>query len=206
MDTRDEPPLAPPRRMRRILLGIGALIGIALLVLWSVRKPIAEHVIARTLAERGVVARYTVTDLGLGRQRLTNVVIGDPAHPDLVADWIETETGVGLSGPELAGIRVGHARLRARLADGRVSFGSLDRLLPAPSGRPFALPAIDARIGDARVRLETPFGLVGLSLAGAGRLDAGFRGSLAAASAGLRRGGCATGRVSAVVAIRTAAA
>ena len=203
MSTRDSP--TPARgRPRRIATAVAVLLALGALVLWSVRKPVAERWIDRTLAADGVPARYTLADLGLGRQRLTNVVIGDPAHPDLVADWIETETGIGFSGAELAGVRIGRSRLRARLAKGRVSFGSLDRLLPAASGKPFALPAIDARIGDLRVRLETPQGPVGLAISGSGRLDAGFRGSVAAVSNGVESGGCRTTRISAVLAVRTA--
>ncbi len=204
-DTRDEPPTARSRPLR-LLAGGTALLAIALAVVWGVRKPIAEHVIDRTFAARHVPVRYTLTDLGLGRQRLTGIVIGDPAHPDLVADWIETETGISLSGPELAGLRIGHARLRGRLVNGRLSFGSLDRLLPASSGKPSALPAIDARIADLRVRLETVSGLVGLRISGAGRLDNGFRGSIAAASDELRAGGCSGAGASAVMAIHVAKA
>ena len=62
--------------------------------LWLERRPIATHFIDRTMAADGVTAHYRVADLGFGRQRLTDVVIGDPAHPDLVADWIETDTGL----------------------------------------------------------------------------------------------------------------
>ena len=36
------------------------------------------------------------------------VVIGDPAHPDLVADWIELRATVGLSGVGVSAIRAGH--------------------------------------------------------------------------------------------------
>ncbi len=167
--------------------------------LWLARVPIARGVIDRELAKAGVPARYAITDLGFGRQRLTDVVIGDPRAPDLVADWIETYTDVGPGGARLSGVRVGKVRLRARLMDGRVSLGVLDRLLPAPSGKPFALPALDAVIGDARVRLETPYGLVGVSIAGAGRLDDGFRGQVAAVVPRLAVGGCDMRGLSAAV-------
>ena len=185
--------MTTPRRKRRrvTLLVLLALILIALLVLWTQRKPIASDYIDRYLAERHVAARYHIADLGFGRQRLTDVVLGPAGQSDLIADWIELRTHVGFSGVAVDEIRVGHVRLRGRVVDGRLSLGSLDRLLPASSGKPFALPAIVADIADARMRLETPQGVIGLKATGFGRLDNGFDGRIAAAADRLEAGGCA---------------
>jgi translocation and assembly module TamB len=202
-------PGAEPRRSvtaRRVALGIALLLIVGLVVLWLVRKPIAEGFIDRELAKAGVPARYDIANLALGGQRLTNVVIGDPAHPDLVADWVETRTGVGLSGPYLEGVRAGKVRLRGRLVDGKVSLGAIDKLLPAPSGKPFALPALDVYVADGRMRLEMPQGIVGLKVAGSGKLDDGFRGTLAAISERLDVGGCVIDRLAATVRLRIDAA
>ncbi|HXH16792.1 MAG TPA: YdbH domain-containing protein [Sphingomonas sp.] len=193
-------------RVRRVILVLALLLLVALIALWLVRKPIAEGFIDRELAKAGVPARYDIADLALGGQRLTNVVLGDPAHPDLVADWVETRTAIGLSGPYLEGVRAGHVRLRGRLVDGTLSLGAIDRLLPAPSGKPFALPALDITVDDARMRLETPQGVIGLKLAGSGKLDDGFRGSLAAISDRLTVGGCVIDRMAATVKLRIDAA
>ncbi|MGK6323512.1 YdbH domain-containing protein [Sphingomonas sp. DT-51] len=175
---------------RRALMAVSGLALAGGATLWLSRVPIATHVIDRALARRGVPARYTITDLGFGRQRLTNVVIGDPQAPDLVADWIETDTDLGLSGAQLSGVRAGHVRLAARLADGRVSFGAIDRLLPASSGGGFALPAFDLDVADARIELSTTQGAVGLRLSGRGRLNDGFRGRLRVAAPALEAHGC----------------
>ena len=202
-------PGAHPRRpatARRVALVVALLLLAGLLVLWLVRKPIAEGFIDRELAKAGVPARYDIADLALGGQRLTDVVIGDPAHPDLVADWVETRTGVGLSGPYLEGVRAGKVRLRGRLVDGKVSLGAIDKLLPASSGKPFSLPALDVSVADGRMRLETAQGVVGLKLAGSGKLDDGFRGSLAAISERLDIGGCVIDRLAATVKLRIDAA
>ncbi|MEH3158018.1 MAG: YdbH domain-containing protein [Sphingomonas taxi] len=204
--------MRPPRRARlprfgrpaRIVLGIALVLLLALIAVWTVRKPIATRVIDRELAKRGVVARYGISDLGLGRQRLTNVVIGDPERPDLVADWVETDTRVGLSGAALNGVRAGHVRLRARLVDGRVTLGELDKLLPPPSGKPFALPALRVALTDVRVRLETAVGTVGVKIAGSGRLDDGFAGTVALVGARLGREGCAGAGVQAALRVRIA--
>jgi hypothetical protein len=192
----------PRRRRVWILLAPALALLAAFAALWIARRPIAEHFIDRELAKAGVPARYGIADFGLSGQRLTNVVLGDPANPDLVADWVETRTGVGLSGAYLAGVRARHVRLRGRLVNGRVTLGAIDRLLPAPSGKPFALPALDVDVADARMRLETPHGLVGLKLAGSGVLSDGFRGTLAAVSDRLAAGGCVAADVTAAVRVR----
>jgi hypothetical protein len=88
-----------------------------------------------------------------------------------------------------------------------VSLGAVDRLLPAASGKPFALPGIDLVVDDARMRLATAFGTVGLRLAGRGKLNDGFRGTLAAVSERIVVGDCVAERPGAVLdlAVREAA-
>ncbi len=190
----------------RLLIAAVGLIALALLGTWLARVPIATGVIDRTLAAKGVPARYRVADLGFGRQRLTNVVIGDPADPDLVADWIETRTDIGPSGAQVTGIRAGLVRLRGRVIDGRVRLGAIDRLLPAPSGAPFALPKIDLSIADGRMRLETAIGVFGLRLAGNGGLSDGFRGTMAVVATPLAVRDCTIEGIEGVVALRIDAA
>ncbi len=190
---------------RRIAVAVSVLALAGGGGLWLSRVPIATHVIDRELARNGVAARYHISNLGLGRQRLTDVVIGDPAHPDLVADWVETHTDVGLSGARLIAVRAGHVRIAARLRDGRVSLGALDRLLPRSSGGPLALPALDLDVADARIALATPYGPAVLRVSGRGRLDDGFRGRLAAQAPALDLPGCRIDRLAADVALRITA-
>ena len=142
-----------------------------------------------------------------GRQRLENVVIGDPAHPDLVADWLEARTAIGLHGPYLTGVRGGRVRVRARWVNGRLSLGSLDRLLPAgKSGKPFALPALALAIDDLRAAVETPWGRIGAKLVGSGRLDGGFDGRLAVTGLRVGTADCAAAAPAGAFAVRTSAA
>ena len=190
------------RRWPRMLGVLLILLLVALAGLWLARKLLASRYADRFLAEKGVPARYRIADLGLGRQRLVDVVLGDPTNPDLVADWLEARTAVGLGGPYLTGVRGGHVRLRARLVDGRVSLGSLDRLLPPPSGKAFTLPALDVAVADARVRLETRYGVAAMKVAGSGRLDGGFSGTAAVVSERLAEGGCGARGVRAVLTVR----
>lgn len=181
------------RRMTRArwwLAGMGALLLALLLLGWVERRQLAGDYVDDLLAERGVRATYTIADLGPGGQRLTNLVIGDPARPDLTADWVETQTRLGWNGPEVVGVRAGQVRLRGRLVDGRLSLGALDKLLPKPSGAPFALPDLAVTVADGRMRLDTPYGPVGLKLAGGGNLRNGFDGRLAAVAPRVTVSGC----------------
>ncbi|WP_010161298.1 YdbH domain-containing protein [Sphingomonas sp. PAMC 26617] len=191
---------------RWIVPGIVLAVIVVLAAVWLARKPVAEHFIDDALRAAHVPARYEISRIGLRTQRLTNVRIGDPARPDLVADWVEVDTSLWFSGVGVTAIRAGHVAMRATLAKGTVSFGAIDRLLPAPSGKPFALPAIHAEIGDARIALGTPYGPVALVVAGKGRLDDGFRGTLAAKSALLQIGACRIASLDADVAVRIDAA
>lgn len=203
-DAADDAAPTPVRRARRWYggasrwaLGIAGVTLAGLLVVWSQRKPIADNYIASMLTESGVTARYRIADIGFNRQRLTNVVIGDPAHPDLVADWVDVSTQIGLNGATVTGLRAGKVRVRGSLEKGRLVLGSLDRLLPPPSGAPFTLPAIDLDIADGRMRLATPQGVVGIKLAGRGRLDNGWTGRMALISEKLTVAGCAADRAAA---------
>lgn len=182
----------PPRRVRRhyVAGAVAMLLAILPAIAWLSRKPLAEHFIGDYLRARGVPARYDVARIGLRTQRLTGVRIGDPAHPDLIADWIEVDTSLWFSGARVTAIRVGHVQARARLAGGKLSFGAIDRLLPAASGQPFTLPALRAEIGEARIALATPHGAVAVQASGAGGLDDGFSGTLAATAARLAVGTC----------------
>ncbi|UVO51706.1 YdbH domain-containing protein [Sphingomonas sp. SUN019] len=198
---------APRRRSTRfrVFVAVAVLVCVLLFGVWLARVPIASGLIDDRLAASGVRAQYEIADLGFGRQRLTNVVLGDPARPDLAADWVETVTRIGIGGPVVTGVRAGSVRMRGRLVDGKLSLGVIDRLLPAPSGAPFALPAIDLSVADGRMRLETPIGLVGVKLSGRGRLDDGFRGTLALASERLAASGCAVTGPTALLSIATRA-
>lgn len=183
------------RKRWRTLVALLIVFAVAIGVLWHQRRSVATGFIDDELAKRGVPARYTVADIGFARQRLTNVVIGDPRDPDLVADWIVVHTRIRSGGPEVTGIDTGNVRLRARWKDGGLSLGAIDRLLPKGDGKsPFALPKLNADIADARIRMELPGGIIGGKLRGSGRLDDGFAGRLALVSDRQALSGCtATG-------------
>ncbi len=191
----------PRRTRRRVAWVLAGLVLLALAALWSQRKPIATGFVDRALKARGVAGSYRIVELGVGRQRLERIRIGDPAAPDLTADWAELSLGYGIGGPEVRAIRAHGVRLRGRLVDRRMSFGAVDRLLPKPSGAPFALPDLIVALDDARMRLDTPAGQMGLALDGRGNLSDGFAGRLAAIAPTLDAAGCTLRGVTAWVAI-----
>lgn len=177
-------------RWRLVLLALLALLAAALLALWLARKPIAADYIDRELARRGVRATYSVKHLGFGRQSVENLVIGDPAHPDLTARYVELRLSWGFRRPHVALIVARGVRLYGRLAGGKLRFGDVDKLLPPPTGAPFRLPDQAVDIADAAVRIDTPSGRVAAVLRGRGNLADGFSGRVALASQALAVGAC----------------
>jgi translocation and assembly module TamB len=195
-------PIARRRlRKRWIALAVLLLIAIVLASLWSQRQQIATGYIERELARRHVQAHYKITRFGIGTQRMEHVRIGDPAHPDLTADWVELRMSYGLRYPRVAWITARGVRLYGRVIKGKLSLGQIDRLLPAPKpNAPFALPNVSIDIADAAMRLDTPAGVLGLSLLGSGNLSGGFRGRAVVLSDQLDLSGCTVQAPVAVVA------
>lgn len=197
--------MATPKSRRGLILmsSLALLVVLGLGILWSAREPIARNFVDKALAERGVQGSYRITHFGFREQTLENVVIGDPVRPDLIARRIELRFGWSGFAPAVRAIRASGVRLRARFANGRLDLGQIDRLMPAPSGEPFTLPDIDVTLKDARVRMETPYGLVGMAIEGSGNLADGFNGQMAAVARTLRRGSCVAERPTAFVHIAT---
>ena len=137
---------------------LGLLIVLGLLVLataivWIWRKPIADDFIRDELARRGVQATYTLDRVGFRTQRVSNLVIGDPANPDLTVRNATIQLRIKWNGSaEVYRVVARGVRLKGRLLpSGRVSWGQIDKLLPAPSGKPFRLPDIAVDVADATV-------------------------------------------------------
>lgn len=194
-------------RVRRISrIGLLALLGlavIAFIALWIWRKPIAQDLIADELESRGVQATYTLDRIGLHNQRISNVTIGDPRNPDLVARSALIQMRFNWNGSvEVYRIVARGVRLNGRLLrSGRVTWGQLDKLLPAPSDKPFRLPNVVLDIADSTIRLDSPYGRFGFAVRGRGNLTGGFKGRLAVASRNLSVGACALDALKGNVAI-----
>lgn len=189
----DEQPreIARPRRRKRLIApGLLLLVALALALLWALRLPIAADYLRREFERRGVQASYEVKDIGFGRQRVENLVVGDPRDPDLTARSVELRLSWGFRRPRITLVTARGVRLRGRVAGGRITFGQVDKLLPPPTGAPFRFPDQNVDVADSSIRLDTPGGRIGIALAGKGNLADGFRGEMAAASRQLDVGSC----------------
>ncbi|WP_374524847.1 YdbH domain-containing protein [Sphingopyxis sp.] len=190
----DDPDLARVR-FRKVLfkkrwLTAGAVTVLAA-ALWLAREPIADRVLRDQFDDRGIPASYTIDAIGFRSERLSNLVIGDPARPDLTAKRVEVTIGYGLSGPYVSSVTAEGVRLYGRFVDGRLSLGTLDKFRDPTDKTPFALPDLRMRLADARARVETPWGDVGAALDGSGNLRKDFTGKLALVAPDIAAAGCA---------------
>ena len=85
--------VARPRGRRLaslIALGVLGLFILSIAAVWIERRPIATHYLKRELERRGVVATYQLDRVGFRTQQVSDLVIGDPNRPDLVARYART--------------------------------------------------------------------------------------------------------------------
>ena len=166
--------------LRWLGVGTGSL-ALVLAALWTQRAPIAENFISRELNRRGVEGSYDLTNIGLRTQRIENIVLGNPARPDLTARWVEVDIAFTGLTPQVAAVRAGGVRMRGSFRNGALNLGEIDKFRDGASTAPFSLPDIVLGLKDARLRLNTDAGPVGMQIDGQGNLRSGFRGRLAAA-------------------------
>jgi translocation and assembly module TamB len=187
-------------------VGLIILLLIAIAIAWTQRRSIATEFLKREFERRGVQASYRLDRVGLRTQRVSNLVIGDPRRPDITARFAQIQMRLKLDGSfEVYRIVARGVRLRGRMVEGKVSWGQIDRLLPPPTDKPFALPEFVLDVADSNIALATPFGPVGLAVQGNGKLSGGFRGRLAVASPRMVPGRCAATNLRANVAVAVVA-
>lgn len=191
------------RRRRRTMLAAAVFIAALLTLLWWQRTPIADRFAQRELAARDVRASYDIAQVAVRTQRLENLVLGDPAHPDLTAESVEIDLSYASVVPRVAAVRARGVRFYGRVDDKGLHLGELDKFRDPASTAPLALPDIDLTIDDGRGLIDTPAGRVGLSLNGDGNLRSGFRGKIAAFIRDASIGGCFLPQASAFLDVRT---
>lgn len=201
----EERPAPSARRKQRVALFLSGAIVLVAAGIWLLRAPIADNFISDQLQQRSVKAQYRIISIGPRTQTLADLVIGDPKSPDLVARRVEVDIGWTWSGPAVSGVRADGVRLFGRWQDGRLSLGEVDKLLPERTDEPFSLPELDVTLSDARARIDTPWGVFGARVDGAGPLRENFRGQVALVSENLAVFGCQARRVSAFGTLRVAA-
>ncbi len=193
----DSPPrrkTAAPRRRRRLSFRVKMFsllfVVVALAATWVQRERIVDSLITDTLAESGVPASYTIESIGAGRQVLTDLVIGDPASPDLTIERIEMSVRPRLGMPGVGELVLVNPRLYGRIVDGELSFGTLDPLIFTGDEEPFAFPDMELTILDGRALIEGDHGPIGIKIAGSGHVRGGFAAETAVIAPELRLPGC----------------
>lgn len=197
-----------PRWRRKRVLAPGAIItflALALGAAWLSRERIAGNVIEGQLDAYDVPASYTIERIGGQTQVVRDVVIGDPARPDLTVERAEVRLVYRLGTPRIGRVTLINPRLYGRLVNGRVSFRSLDPVIYRDTGKPPGLPELNVAIRDGRALIRTPFGPIGAKLDGAGLVSDGFAGTIAIAAPWLAPLGCRAQQVSAFGKLTTAA-
>ena len=178
-------------RVRRIALVGAGTVALVLGGVWGARERIAANLIDRELASLQLPMQYRIVSIGLGREVLGSVVVGDPMHPDLTVDRVEVVLRYGLGGPQIDRLALIKPRLHGRVIDGQVHLGALDRVLYAPSsGEPLRLPEWLLVLSDARGRIDSDFGPLAFSADGQGRLSDGFAGTVGVVMPQAHAGAC----------------
>lgn len=182
----------PARRGRaRYIFGAAMLLLLLLLAYaWWNRVDIADSFVRDYLEANGVRATYEIEDIGFRTQRIRNVVLGDPADPDLTARIVDIDLAIGFGAPALRAIRADGVRLKGRFTGGKLYLGELDKMRDLESKAVIALPDINLQLSDALLTLATPWGGVGVAAAGKGNLRNRFDGRLVVRSRQLSGGGC----------------
>lgn len=187
----------------RILLALVAVMLAVAGIGYLEREAIARRFADAELSARKVDAHYEIKAIGPRTQRIEKLVIGDPANPDLSADWAEVELRVGLGGVSVQSLRAGGVKLHGSYKQGVLSFGAVDRLLPKPSGQPFSLPDMVVSLNDTQLALDTDFGPIAAHIGGRGNLANGFAGRVQAGLARFASGGLAAQGIGTVLALKT---
>ncbi|MBX7481008.1 YdbH domain-containing protein [Qipengyuania sp. 6D47A] len=183
-----------------VLLALLIAAGIAV---WFSRESIVDDVIRDQLEANDIPATYTIERVGGLTQVLSDVVIGDPDAPDFTAERIVLRLRYRFGVPEIGGVTLIEPRIYGSYREDKLSFGSLDSLIFAPSEEPSGLPNLNIAIRDGRGLMETDYGPVGLKIVGSGLVSHGWEGTLAAIAPGLRFPGCEAGRTTAYGQITT---
>jgi hypothetical protein len=190
---------ATARRWRKPALLAGGVLLAVVAGVWLAREQIARGIIDRQVSALALPVRYTIVSIGPGTQVLRDVVIGDPAHPDLTIERAELSVDYSRGMPRAGRINLVRPRLFGTYLGGKLSFGSLDRVLfaPAANNQPPRLPDYNITLTDGRALVESDYGRLGIKLDGNGPLRGGFAGTLAVVAPALTVGPCEAGRTTA---------
>ena len=191
MDAQEvETPLIRRFKKRRIFSAALLLLLVLLAIAWWQRYRLADNFVKDQITSRDINASYEIDEIGLRTQRLKNVVLGDPANPDLTAKVVEIDIIIGFGTPTIRAVRATGVRLRGQYLGDKLSFGELDKFMDPKSTEPFTFPDFNLQLKDALLSMATPWGGIGASIEGSGHLRNRFDGRLVVRSPKLDGGGC----------------
>ncbi len=194
-DDADVQPFQGARWKRRIFGAVSLLLIGLLVFAWAQRNSIADRFVQNAFAARGVAATYKIDTVGFRTQRIRDLVIGNPARPDLTAKLVEIDVALNFSGANLRDVRADGVMLRGRYANGQLSFGELDKFADPTSTEPLELPDIALSLKNARAQIETPWGVFDAAAHGSGLLRNRFAANLSVRSQGIAVADCAASDV-----------
>ena len=188
----DTRPRGRKRRMLRTAFQIIVmLMVVAILIAWWQRKQIADNYIEDLFRDNGITATYNIDSIAPDRQVLSDIVIGDPARPDLTIERMILATTPRFGLPDLTELRLVRPRIYGSYYGGKLSFGQLDPLIfTGDSEELFEFPGLELFVEDGRGLILSDYGRIGLKLDGGGHLRGGFQAEMAAVSRELDFGGC----------------
>ncbi len=176
-------------RLRIVIIFAILIIG-AIIAVISQRQQIAREYLSDELEKQGIDAIYEIEEIGLEKQIIKNIKIGNPKSPDATIDRLIIDLRPVWGSVVIDDIYVEGLRLFGRYKDSKFSLGSLDPYLQSDSDDPPDFPEWRLTLTDARAQIDTDYGMVGLSMDGSGYLQNGFTGNLAAISDTLDYQGC----------------
>lgn len=166
-------PAEPVKRPRggRVWYLVGGFVFVFLggsLLLWFLRKPVAEQVLAAWCAERDLKCDANFTELDTSGITVSAVKVSSgTAIPAEAAQMRADIRWTGLFTPEVTGVTVNGLSLRGTLDANGLRFGGLERLVQS-GGAGGKAPPIE--IADARILLDTPSGQTSATLNVSGTL------------------------------------
>ena len=183
-------PIGRRFRKRNAFYVVLFLLTIGFIIVWLSRISIADNFVRSELEQLNVEAAYEINDIGLDRQVIRNLVLGDPENPDLTAELVEIGNSITTNGPGIDWVRVKNAKLFGRIVDGKLSLGELDKFMDPNDDSPISLPEMWLGVEGGQARIDSEFGAIGLTLNGEGYLPDGFEGEIAVISKNLSLAGC----------------
>ncbi|MEQ9505880.1 MAG: YdbH domain-containing protein [Hyphomonas sp.] len=163
---------APRRRIGRLGYVFGGFVFVFLggsLLLWFLRKPVAEQALAAWCAERDLDCDANFTELDASGITVSAVKVSSGSAVPAEATEIRADLAwTGWFTPKVTGVTVNGLALRGTLDPSGVKFGGLERLAQSSGGGGEAPPL---EIADARILLATPAGQASATLNFSGSLS-----------------------------------